>query len=230
MARKKGFTLIELLVVIAIIALLLAILMPALQKVKRASQAIVCRSNLKSIGMAALLYAEDHEQTLPRNRGAWIHLFMPYLGGIGEEKEDFTKTDVYNCPNYPDKDQIVDYVVSSWLDGLVESFDQVQKTKISAWVNPGSKVYLADNEFGSWRTIIKTEKDLNDIGKYDVWNATHLPMGPDGARRVARARHNKGSDKDTNENIGCNYLFLDGHSDWMRAKDSTEQYWRPGRN
>lgn len=248
MFRKKAFTLIELLVVIAIIALLLSILMPALQKAKFAGQAIVCRNNLKSIGMAAMLYAEDHEQTLPRNKGAWILLFTPYLGGVSEKIDDFTTVGVYNCPSYPDKRQMVDYVVSSWLDGIDEAHDQDGKTKISAWVTPGSKVYLADNELGrwgektGWRKIIETKEDLENIGKYDVWKSDHLPMGPDGkdyfddsdpvnqkARRVARARHNKGSGKDTNENIGCNYLFLDGHSDWMRAKDSTESHWRPGK-
>jgi hypothetical protein len=154
---------------------------------------------------------------------------MPYLGGFGEEKKDFTEIGVYNCPNYPDKEQMVDYVVSSWLDGISEARDQYKKTKISAWIRPGTKVYLADNEFGDWREIIKNKDELDNIGRYDVWNSEHLPMGLDGNRRVAKARHNKGTDRDTNENIGCNYLFLDGHSDWMRAKDSTEKYWQPGK-
>lgn len=244
--KSRGFTLIELLVVIAIIALLMSVLMPALHKAKLLAQSVVCRNNLKSIGLAALLYAENHEQTLPRNGGAWIFLFMPYLGGTGETEDDFTKIDTYNCPSYPDKEQMVDYVVSSWLDGINEARDQNEKTKLSAWVTPGTKVYLADNEDGYWRTIISNEDELNDIGKFDVWRPRHLPTGLDGQRRVARARHNKGNyNKDNdyevndgsgntilenpNKNIGCNYLFLDGHADWMRAMDSTEKYWRPGK-
>jgi len=57
--KKKGFTLIELLVVIAIIAMLLAILMPALNKVKRLAQRLVCATNLKGLGTAMLVYGND---------------------------------------------------------------------------------------------------------------------------------------------------------------------------
>ena len=59
--KSKGFTLIELLVVISIIALLLSILLPSLQKAKEQGRSLVCQSNLKQIGFAALLWAEDHD-------------------------------------------------------------------------------------------------------------------------------------------------------------------------
>ena len=62
---RMGFTLIELLVVIAIIALLLAILMPALQRVKKQARTIVCRSNLNQYGLAARLYIDDNDGSLP---------------------------------------------------------------------------------------------------------------------------------------------------------------------
>ena len=58
--RKKGFTLIELLVVIAIIALLMAILMPALQRVRKQARAVVCESNLKQWGPVFLMYTDDY--------------------------------------------------------------------------------------------------------------------------------------------------------------------------
>jgi len=64
MRKPKGFTLIELLVVIAIIALLMAILMPALKRAKEQGERAVCLSNLKQLGLAWILYADDNEDKL----------------------------------------------------------------------------------------------------------------------------------------------------------------------
>ena len=61
----KAFTLIELLVVIAIIALLLSILMPALQKVKAIAQSVVCRAHLKPCGIGLAAYGTDWEDFIP---------------------------------------------------------------------------------------------------------------------------------------------------------------------
>jgi len=61
MTKRKAFTLIELLVVIAIIALLMAILMPALQRVKRQTKAVVCQANLRQWGTIFSLYMDENE-------------------------------------------------------------------------------------------------------------------------------------------------------------------------
>ena len=65
MEKRKGFTLIELLVVIAIIAILMAIMMPALQRVKEQAREMTCRANLRQYGLAQALYLGDNED---RNR------------------------------------------------------------------------------------------------------------------------------------------------------------------
>jgi len=76
--KKKGFTLIELLVVIAIIAMLLAILMPALNKVKKIAQRVVCGTNLKGLGTAQSVYANDYEDQFTRQGGSIIVLNWAY--------------------------------------------------------------------------------------------------------------------------------------------------------
>ena len=70
-SRKRGFTLIELLVVISIIALLMAIIMPALQRVKNQAQEIKCRGNLRQYGVVQAMYLDDNDGRYP---SAWTSL------------------------------------------------------------------------------------------------------------------------------------------------------------
>ena len=67
--KKRGFTLVELLVVIAIIAMLLAILMPALGKVRQLAYRMMCGTNLKGLGSAIMVYSNDYAESYPRSGG-----------------------------------------------------------------------------------------------------------------------------------------------------------------
>jgi len=77
-SARAAFTLIELLVVIAIIALLMAILMPALQRVKKQGQAVACQSNLHQWGMIWAMYTQDHNGYFPKAVLTWRDLVKRY--------------------------------------------------------------------------------------------------------------------------------------------------------
>ncbi|MCC6233358.1 MAG: type II secretion system protein, partial [Verrucomicrobiales bacterium] len=66
--ERAAFTLVELLVVIAIVGLLASLLLPALSKAKGKARSIQCLGQLRQIGLAATLYAEDHDGELPRSQ------------------------------------------------------------------------------------------------------------------------------------------------------------------
>lgn len=78
-ARQRGFTLIELLVVIAIIAILAALLLPALSRAKSKAKGIQCLSNLKQLAQANFMYVNDNSGTIPYRLGD--NLWMKSLIG-----------------------------------------------------------------------------------------------------------------------------------------------------
>ena len=78
--RKAGFTLIELLVVIAIIAILAAILFPVFAQARDSARQSSCLSNTKQVGIAAIMYAQDYDETFPRfdNNGSNLYSECSY--------------------------------------------------------------------------------------------------------------------------------------------------------
>ena len=230
---ESGFTLIELLVVIAIIALLVSVVLPALRAAKNAAKDTICLNHLNQIGKGALIYAEENDQYIPKNAGTahavnkfWMLVFAPYCGEHYETFAEFTESEIFSCPRYPEKEQIVDYIISSWGKNLDGSDEADATTKVTDYTNPGTKIYIADyasktyvDDNGVEQTradvvvsIIKNEVELeNARSRLDVHWPINLPSYTDkGLWRVAGERHKRD---------GSNALYYDGHADWVHKDD-----------
>jgi prepilin-type N-terminal cleavage/methylation domain-containing protein/prepilin-type processing-associated H-X9-DG protein len=103
-----GFTLVELLVVIAIIALLLSILMPALQKVRQSAKQLACTSNMREVGFYLQVYGSDWKDYLPSyddgyelsntdNKKTWAERLLPYI--IKGKKQTYGPLLIFECPS-----------------------------------------------------------------------------------------------------------------------------------
>ena len=224
MSTKKAFTLIELLVVIAVIAILAAILLPALAKSKERAMRASCLNNTRQIGMGALMYAGDNKNTLPQDTlsGDWPHdmtiadVDLWQAAGLQNPK-------VFYCPgtlaiingnetnwwNFTSSRRVLGYMF----------FNKRSAKDNRAGINGCFFIgRLSDTNFPTEAVLVADETmSLTQTAPYNfVVPSSNVPALYGGAYRPAH--------RDGNYPAGGNLLFLDGHVSWRRFKDMLPRY------
>jgi prepilin-type N-terminal cleavage/methylation domain-containing protein len=165
MKRKDGFTLVELLVVIAIIALLLAMLMPALNKVRRQAQGLACRSNLRQWAAIWQMYLQDYDNIYMNNRGnddsngqeAWMVVMSDY----------FQDVDMTLCPTSVKLDGVKPFKSWDLGNGIVGNTGWKNLTDfdkgsygVNAWMNRRNRTRRGERISLYWGTADMKSADL----------------------------------------------------------------------
>ncbi len=204
--RRFGFTLIELLVVIAIIAILAALLLPALSSAKQRGRTIQCVSNLHQISLAMRLYADDSNGLYPESGEtiAWNQLDVNTLKASWMQQliSYMKNTNAYHCPS--DTHSSYSY------------FNGVRAAYVAANDNRAS----VDSRQILYNSAYVLSGDTVDFAPDDADKDDYTQNCVGGA-----ANGNPWTQWQTHS-LGQNILFEDGHAKWYKGYSTNEMTFR----